>query len=163
MVKDFFSIGSSLRLINHTHIALIPKVDNPEVVSNFRPISLCNVTYKIITKIMVNWIKPLLTYCISINQVAFAPGRSIQDNILIAHETFSSFKGRKGRNGAMAIKLDLEKAYDFISWDFIKVVLIRFGFNTHWIGLIMECITSTSFSVLVNGKAHGFFCPSKGH
>lgn len=73
MVKDFFSTCSSLRLINHTHIALIPKVDNPKVVSNFRPISLCNVTYKIITKFMFNQIKPLLTHCIFRNQGAFAP------------------------------------------------------------------------------------------
>lgn len=84
MVKDFFSTCSSLRLINHTHIALIPKVDNPKVVSNFRPISLCNVTYKIITKIMFNQIKPLLTHCIFRNQGAFAPGRSIQDNACLA-------------------------------------------------------------------------------
>lgn len=63
----------------------------------------------------------------------------------------------------MAIKFDLEKMYDFISWDFIRAVLIRFGFNTHWIDLIMECITSTSFSMLVNGKAHGFFLSFKGY
>ena len=72
MVKDFFHSDSSLRLINHTHIALIPKVESLELVTNFRPISLCNVTYKIITKIMVNRIKPLLVDCISRNQGAFA-------------------------------------------------------------------------------------------
>lgn len=137
-------------------------MENPEVVSNFRPISLCNVNYKIISKILVSRIKPLLDSCISKNQRAFAPRRSIQDNILIAHEIFVSFKSKKGRKGAMAIKLDLEKAYDFLGCDYIKEVLSKFGFNDHWIKLIMECITSTSFSILINGKSHDYFCSSKG-
>lgn len=86
---------------------MIPKVENPSKVNDFRPISLCNVSYKILTKILVKRLRPLLEKCISKNQGAFAPGRAIQDNILIAHEMFSDFERRKGRNGAMAVKLDL--------------------------------------------------------
>ena len=70
LVKDFFNNGSSLSLINHTNIAIIPKVENHELVSNFRPISLCNVTYN--TKILVSRIKPLLNNCISKKPGAFA-------------------------------------------------------------------------------------------
>lgn len=106
-VKDFFDNGSSLRLINHTNIALIPKIDHPDSVDNFRPSSLYNVVYKVITKIIVNRLKPILEQLISHNQGAFAHGRSIHDNILIAHELFCSFRNRKGRMGEMAVILDL--------------------------------------------------------
>lgn len=80
-------------------------MEKPEVVSHYRPISLCNVIYKVITKIMINRLRPLLQQLISQNQGAFAPGKSIIDNILIAHELFSDFQKKKGRVGAMAIKL----------------------------------------------------------
>lgn len=162
MFTDFFQHKSSLSIINHTHIALIPKSENPEMVTHFRPISLCNVSYKIISKILVNRLRPLLAKCISQNQGAFAPGKSIFDNILIAHELFSNFGKKKGRRGDMAIKLDLEKAYDFLHWDYIKHCLAQFGFANNWIDLIMECITSVQFSLLINGKPQPPFKPLRG-
>ncbi|KAL6208770.1 hypothetical protein ACLB2K_019715 [Fragaria x ananassa] len=116
MIKACFRDGKLIRNINHTNNALIPKSENPTKVNDFRPISLCNVSYKIITKIMIKRLRPLLTKCILKNQGAFAPGRSIHDNVLIAHEIFSDFNRRSGRNGAMAVKLDLEKAYDLLDW-----------------------------------------------
>lgn len=145
MITDLFQNNRSLNLINHANIPLIPKVDKPAMVSDFRPISLCNVCYKIITKIIVRRLRPLLNKRISQNQRAFAPGRAIQDNILIAHELFSDFQKRKGKTGTMAIKLDLEKAYDFINWNYIVCCLKRFGFNDIWINQIMNCITTASF------------------
>ncbi|KAL6134011.1 hypothetical protein ACLB2K_066244 [Fragaria x ananassa] len=101
MIKGIFNDSTTLNLINHTNIALIPKVDEPSKVNDFRPISLCNVSYKILTKILVKRLKPLLTKCISKNQGAFAPGRAIQDNVLIAHELFSDFQRKKGRVGSL--------------------------------------------------------------
>ena len=132
------------------------------MVNNYHPISLCNVSYKIITKVMITRLKSFLYLCISHNQGAFAPGRFIQDNILIAHELFACFNRKKGRMGDLAIKLDLEKAYDLLNWDYIKCILERFGFCQRWINLIMECITSTSFSVNINGESHGYFNASRG-
>ncbi|XP_024200132.1 uncharacterized protein LOC112203389 [Rosa chinensis] len=152
IVLDFFQNNTSLRLLNHTNIALIPKVESPEIVSHFRPISLCNVVYKVISKILIARLKRLLVKCISRNQGAFAPGRSIVDNILIAHELFSSFNKKKATSGSMAIKLDLEKAYDSLDWNYIKLCLHRFGFDVKWINLIMDCISSVTFSILINGK-----------
>ena len=129
LVQDFFANGTSLRLINHTNIALIPKIDHLEYVDNFRPIRLCNVIYKIVTKILVNRLKPILNQIISQNQGAFAPNRSIHDNILIAHELFSSFKNKKGKTGQMAVKLDLGKAYDLLDGNYIQKTLTKFGFS----------------------------------
>ncbi|XP_021807878.1 uncharacterized protein LOC110751684 [Prunus avium] len=120
LVNDFPTNNIPLQDVNHTNIALIPKVDSLETVNHYRPISLCNVSYKVITKILVNRLKPILSNCISKNQGAFAPGRSIFDNILIAHELFHDFKRKKGARGAMAIKLDLEKAYDLLDWGYIR-------------------------------------------
>lgn len=129
-VNDFFLNGTPLNIINHTHNALIPKQENPELVNHYRPISLCNVTYKIIAKIIVNRLRSLLDKClwISPNQGGFAPGKSIFDNILIDHELFSGFNEKKIKSGAIAIKLDLEKAYDYLNWDLHSALRFAFWF-----------------------------------
>jgi hypothetical protein len=84
------------------------------------------------------------------------------DNILIAHEIFSDFQRKRGKIGAMAIKLDLGKAFDFLNWDYIKACLTKFGFDPHWTNLAMECITSSSFSIMLNGRPEGYFYSSRG-
>ncbi|XP_071925086.1 uncharacterized protein [Coffea arabica] len=105
---------------NETLISLIPKVEHPVFVSQFRPISLCNVAYKIITKILVNRLKPILGQCISQNQSAFVPGRQIIDNVLMAHEYIHWLNGkRNGKETYMTVKFDMSKAYDRVEWDLI--------------------------------------------
>lgn len=89
-------------------------------------------------------------------------GRSIHDNILIAHELFSDFQKKSGTTCALAVKLDLEKAYDLLNWNYIECCLKRFGFHEKWIGLVMHCISSVLFSILVNGTPIGWFKPSRG-
>lgn len=118
--------------------------------------------YKIISKIIVNRLRPLLDKCIALNQGTFVPRRCIFENILIAHELFNSFNKKKSKLGSVAIKIDLEKAYDFLNWDYIKYCLTRFGFHDRQTNIIMNCITSVSFSLLVNGKPYGNFIPSCG-
>lgn len=75
---------------------------------------------------------------------------------------FSGFKSKKGRMGYMGIKVDLEKAYDLLNWDYIRYVLLKFGFDERWVRLVIECLTSTSVSILINGVSHGYFYPSRG-
>lgn len=75
---------------------------------------------------------------------------------------FSGFKRKKGKTRVMGIKLDLEKTYDFLSWNYIWYVFLKFGFSARWVDLVMECITTTSFSILLNGIPHGYFYPKKG-
>ena len=162
MVRAFFHNGHLLKEINRTFITLIPKLESPEASHHYRPINLCNVSYKIIAKILANRIKPLLNKIISPLQGAFAPGRLINDNIMLAHEIMHSFKKKKGKTGYMVVKLDMEKAYDRLEWEFIKAILTRLGFHPKWIGWVMECISTVSYSVLINGSPEGNIYPSRG-
>lgn len=99
--------------INSTYIALIPKTKNPTSVTEFHLISLCNVIYKIVSKTLVNRLKVILPQIISSNQSAFIPGRLISDNVLAAYETLHSMHTRLwGKEGFMALKLNMSKAYD---------------------------------------------------
>ncbi|KAH7867439.1 hypothetical protein Vadar_033405 [Vaccinium darrowii] len=129
-IQGFFHGGYLLRSLNQTLISLIPKINCPTKPSQFRPISLCNVLYKLITKILANRLRLILPSIISENQSAFIGGRQISDNILVAHEVMHTLKNRRyGRKGWFALKLDMAKAYDRLEWGFIEGVLRKFGFN----------------------------------
>ena len=120
---------SILRSINHTFITIIPKVQNLERVSNFCPISLCNVIYKIISKVIANRLMPLLNSIISETQSAFIADCLITDNILIAFESLHHMKNScSGKKGFMAMKLDMSKAYDRVEWVFLEKILLKMGF-----------------------------------
>lgn len=116
--------------MNKTLIALIPKVDNPDNIKMFRPISLCNVVYKTINKIIVARLRPLLLILISPTQSSFIPGRSMMDNIIITQEVLHTLRSKKGKKGGLIFKIDLEKAYDKVSWKFLFDTLIYFNFNS---------------------------------
>lgn len=88
-------------------------------------------------------------------------GRYISDNYIIAHEILQSFK-KKRKQEDIGRKLDMSKAYDRVEWDFIEAILRNMGFHEMLIRLIMECITSVSYSVLLNGSPFGSFVPSRG-
>jgi hypothetical protein len=104
----------------------------------------------------------VLPNLISPAQSAFIPGRWITENQLIVQEILHSFKKRKVKGGFVALKLDLQKAYDRVNWGFLSTVLKKFGFSPQFIGWIMECISTVSFSVLVNGGKTKHFLPSRG-
>ena len=128
-VLSCLNSGSILKSINHTFIALIPKVNNPERVYDFRTISLCNVIYKIITKVVANRLKPMLNSIISETKSAFIADRLIFDNILIAFESLHYMKTNCiGKKGFMAMKLDMSKAYDRVEWCFLEQILLKLGF-----------------------------------
>ena len=100
-------------------ISLIPKQSGPETVSQYKPISLCNTVYKIVTKILVQRLKPLLPSLISPMQATFLAGRKGTDNVIIAQELIYSLKKRKGSDGYIVVKIDLENVYDRLEWSFV--------------------------------------------
>lgn len=149
--------------LNLTNLVLIPKTAAPELVSQFRPTALCNFCFKIITKVLANRLKIILGKLISPNQSAFVPGRLIQDNIIIAHEAFHLMKiNRRGKRMNMAIKLDFNKAYDRVEWDFLKEVLVKMRFHGTWIQWVMQCVSTVKFNIMANGGKRGSVSPSRG-
>ena len=142
-IKSFFSHGHLPPFLNHTLIALIPKNDNPENPNHFRPISLCNTIYKAISKLLVTRLSPFLKKHISPFQNAFTPGRSIHDNLLLVQEILNVFKKSKSKTGWCALKLDMEKAYDRIEWDFLWAVLDKLGFPTTWFNWVKATVNNS--------------------
>lgn len=111
-VKEIFTNQKVPEYLNQTLIALLPKQIGPELVSHYRPISLCNTIYKIVSKILVLRLKPLLPSLILPMQLAFLAGRRGSDNVIIAQEFIYSLQNRGGKDGFMVVKIDLKKAYD---------------------------------------------------
>ncbi|KAK4254761.1 hypothetical protein QN277_010094 [Acacia crassicarpa] len=118
-IKHLFSNPQVIQEVNSTLIVLIPKKDHPESMGDLRPISLCNVIYKTLSKIIVARLKPLLPQVIAPNQCSFVPGRHSSDNIIVAQEVIHTMRSLKQRKGFLAIKIDLEKAYDRVNWKFL--------------------------------------------
>ena len=159
-VRHIFDTKKMLEYLNKTHLVLIPKIQGPETLGNYRPISLCNTTYKIVSKIIVNRIRPVLQNLISPVQTAFVPGRKGTDNAIIVQELIHSISKAKGKEGYMAIKIDLEKAYDKLEWSFIKEHLFHINLPTDLIELIMSCISSITTTILFNGGTMDPIIPS---
>ncbi|KAL4291122.1 hypothetical protein GQ457_14G012230 [Hibiscus cannabinus] len=165
LVKTFFREGVMQSRINKANLIMIPKTSSPKTIHEFRPIGCCNFIYKIIARIMTSRLKPLMPYIISPSQTAFVPGRQIQDNIVIAQEAFHAIKRRtRGKKGIMAIKLDLAKAYDKVSWAFLRQAMERMGFSDYWIRRTMEWRPTLLSPFLFNFVANAFstiFCKAE--
>jgi len=160
-IDEFFRTSSLLKQVNHTAVVLIPKSTHSSSVHDFRPISCCNVTYKVISKILANRLAPLLSSLVDQAQSAFIQGRNMVDNIHLAQELLSKYN-RKRVSPRWLAKVDIRKAYDSVCWKFMKEVLAGLGFPSTFIGWVMECISSTSFSLLINGNLCGFFKGKRG-
>lgn len=123
---------------------------------------MLNVAYKVLSKVIVNRIRPLLQQLVGPLQGSFLPGRSTADNIILTQETIHSMTRLKGRRGAMALKIDLHKAFDSVSWSFLREVLHHFNFPPPLIELIMFSISSNRLSILWNGCSLPPFSPGRG-
>lgn len=118
--------------------------------------------YKVISKIIVQRLRPLLPSMICPLQTAFLEGRRASDNVVIAQELIYSLKRRKGKEGYMVVKIDLERAYDRLEWSFVKMVLEHYGLPQNIIKLVMSCISTITTALLFNGSKLEAFQPSRG-
>lgn len=149
--------------LTKTHLVFIPKKSKPENVSDLRPIALCNVLYKLAAKVVANRLKPLLGNLISEAQSAFIPRQLITDNIMIAFEMQHYLKRKKqGKVGYGALKLDMSKAYERLEWSYLKEVMKKMGFCSHWIDLISKCISTVKFHILLSNSELGPIIPERG-
>lgn len=160
-VEDYFQGTPLPPGITATTLALIPKKKAPELWADFRPISLCNNSHKILTKMLNESLIKVLPSLISESQSGFERGRLISDNILLAQEMAQSLNV-KTRGGNIIIKMDMMKAYDRIDWSFIALMLRQFGLSELWIDLVNRSFNNNFFSVLLNGELSGFFNSEHG-
>lgn len=162
-ISSFMHSRKFLKGMNHTHLVMIPKVQCPTNMTQLRPISLCNVAYKILAKVLANRLSHILPSVISPNQSAFVAGRVITDNIIIGQEIFHFLKNQRyGRKHNVAIKLDMSKAYDRVEWIFLELIMAKMGFCQRWISWMKECMASVSYSFLLDGQATWYIKPTRG-
>jgi hypothetical protein len=160
LVEDSRIRGKIQKSLNLTFLALIPKENSPRTIGDYRPIALCNLCYKLISKVIANRIKPIISRDFSSEQLGFLKGRQILDVIGTTHKCIHSIKTKKQKS--LLLKLDLKKAYDCVSWDFLRLILVQNSFSVYSISWIMSCVTSASFMVLINGETSDFFNSEHG-
>eukprot|EP00253_Pinus_taeda_P021837 PITA_21837 len=160
MVRKSQSCAKIKGGINSAFLALIPKDKGAVDFSRFRAISLCNSSYKLITKIIANRLKKILPAIIPENQGGFIKGRKILDNIVLVQEAVHSSYHRKEKG--MVIKLDLANAFDRVKHEFLFMVMKKMGFSSAIINWIKACIASPWIAPLVNGRPSEFFQASRG-
>ncbi|KAI0499489.1 hypothetical protein KFK09_017693 [Dendrobium nobile] len=151
-ISYFLQFGEIDKSWKDTLIVLIPKVSNPLTPSNFRPISLCNSVYKVAAKVISNRLALVIQKLIIEEQAAFINGRYISDHVLVAQEVFHKFRYSKSSKGLAAYKIDMEQAYDSMSWNTLEGVLKYFHFPPLFSKLILECVLEPRFLVIINGN-----------
>ena len=162
-VREVLVTGQVSHESNFTHLTLIPKIPEPQLAADLRPIALCNVVYKIASKVLANRLKRVLPSIISPLQSAFVPGRLISDNTLVATEVAHFMKKlRQQAQGFFSLKLDISKAYDRLEWVYLEGILVKLGFARAWIDVVLATVKSASYSILINGHPTGFVTPTRG-
>lgn len=161
-VMLFFETGIMKPVIAQSNLVLIPKVQGPVQVSDFCPISVCNLLYKVISKLLAKRMQPLMADLISKAQTAFIPGREISENVILLREIIHSFKRPFNNDDQFVLKADLPKAFDRVNWDYLFYLLSLYGFPVRFCTWVKACVTSAKFTILLNGSGDGFFNPTRG-
>ncbi|XP_060669154.1 uncharacterized protein LOC132800155 [Ziziphus jujuba] len=136
-------------------IVLILKSQRMVEFNHIRPISLCNTIYKLISKLLATWIHPMLSHLISPNQAAFVPGCWIGENTILVNEIIHTIRRKRGAVGLVAFKFDMNKAYDWLNWEVLNEILLRFGFSGRVVSHLSQCFSNEKASILPNGSICG--------
>ena len=162
-VLSVLNSGHVLTKINFTHILLILKKKDPQAMPDYRPISLSNVVSRMVSKVLANRVKGTVPNIISNAQSAFVPDRLITDNTTVAYEMLHRLRNRRQRKvGHMAIKLDISNAYDRVEWEFLRNIMLKMIFSAKWVDQAIQGMSSSSYSMLINGEPRGFISSSRG-
>ena len=158
--QDFFRNRVINGNLNETYICLISKKLDARTVADFRPISLTTGLYKIIARVLLERLKKVLPFTITGQQTTFVEGRQILDASLMANDLIDEWERKKQKG--VVIKLDMEKAFDKVDWTFLKNILVAKGFGPKWRRWIKGCISSTNFSIIINGRPRGKIYATRG-
>ncbi|KAL9674665.1 hypothetical protein QQ045_002863 [Rhodiola kirilowii] len=162
-VRKFWEDGVLDDRINKTLIVLIPKKPDADRMEDLRPISLCSIVIKIITKILAFRLQSILDQVVSCYQSSFIKGRIITDNFIIAHEISHFLKSCKSRKDFYAsIKVDISKAYDRVEWPFLEQLMLKMRSAVKWINRVMHCVRSVTYQVKVNDCISKKIIPNRG-
>lgn len=160
MFLDFHARNLDIKRLNYGVITLVPKIKEANNVKQYRPICLLNVDFKGFTKALNNRIIPVAKKVIGENQTGFMKGRNILEGVVILHEVIHELKSKK--KSGLILKIDFEKAYDRVRWDFLEEVMIGKGFPSGWIKRVMQTVVDGKVCVNVNGQRSPYFKTFKG-
>jgi hypothetical protein len=160
MVSDFNKGTLDLRRLNYGVITLVPKVEEANTIKQYRPICLLNMDFKIFPKLLIDRITPIAGKIISNSHTAFIKGRNILERVIILHEVIHELRWSSRQE--VMFKIDFEKPYDKVRWDFVKEVLVEKSFPTTWITQTMSTIQGGRVCININGERSKFFNTYQG-
>jgi hypothetical protein len=160
-ILNGFALGTvDIARLNFGILSLIPKVPGADNIKQYRPIALINVIFKIVAKAYAMRLSPVAHRVISLSQTAFIKGRLIHDGPLALHEIIHELKVKKTE--AVLLKLDFEKAYDRVNWQFLREVLIRKGFDAAYVHRMMQLVSGGQTAIAINGEVGPYFRNKRG-
>lgn len=140
LIRNIFENPSTIAELNHPPISFIPQQEYVTSIKHFRPISLCNLSYKTVTNILSTRLRMVIEELVDPCQCSFIPNRNSRNNIIIVQEVIHSMKNKNGQSGWIAIKVDQEKTYDRLNWDFVVDTLRNIGLPNDVINLVRCCM-----------------------
>ncbi|KAJ4755501.1 RNA-directed DNA polymerase (reverse transcriptase)-related family protein [Rhynchospora pubera] len=144
------------------YVTLIPKNAEPLTPAEYRPISVGNIIYRLVMKLVANRLRPFLKKIISKEQTAFLQGRCIADNILLVKEILHSFSQLSFKQHAFLMKADINKAFDKLDWQFMKFAMQYLNVPTKIINIMLSAYSRSKITININGKGDGFLTPTQG-
>lgn len=159
-LEEFHANEKLVKGSNNSFICLIFKKDNQQRIGDYRLISLIGCMYKVLAKLLANRMREVMSNVISKLQTAFVKNRQILDGVLIANELVE--EARKRKRPTLLFKVDFEKAYNSVSWEFLDYMMMRMNFPSKWRRWIRECLATDRISVLVNMSPIGEFSVGRG-